>query len=484
MHLFSAAARRAVPFCLLVLGGVFLAAVPSRAQSLGALQVEATAFGTAGSADRLPFWLSANTYGTIDGSAGNLGTRLSVARPFRGDGGFDYAFGTDLLARVSDQSTLHAHQLYGQVRYRKLQLTAGRREQMIGRVDTALSLGSTTWSRNATPPPKVSLSSDGYLSVPGTNDIVAVKGYFAYGWLEADRFVEEAFLHEKYLYLRLLPSDFPVTAHAGLTHHVQWGGTHPRRGDQAAGFEEWINVVLGQRSIGEDAPGESAGQANHIATYDFSLSADLGGGRALAYREFYHEDTPSLLFRNPWDGIWGLSLRRDDASALVNAVLWEHLRMTRHNAKFSEGEERGNDRYYHHSTYAGGWVYEGRTLGNPMLTPNRTAPGVANTIVIAQHVALEGALSPHLSYRLFGTYSRNYGAQGICANADCSRRVDGRTPRRDQWSFLAAVIGSLSARHGLSYEAAVALDTGEFYEDRVGVRVGLTWNGVYTPVTP
>ena len=466
---------------LALFGTMLVSAIPGHAQSVGPLHLEAAAFGTASSADRLPFWLSANAYGTVDRSAGNLGTRLSVARPFRSDDRFDYAFGADLLARASEHGTVYIHQLYGRIRYRKLQLTVGRREQMIGRVDTSRSLGSTTWSRNATPPPKISLSSDGYLSVPGTSDFLALKGYFAHGWLEDDRFVNGALLHEKYVYLRLLPDDFPVTAHAGITHHVQWGGTHPRLGTQPTGFGDWLNVVLGQRSEGEDEPTDPVGQSNHIATYDFSLSADLGGVEALAYREFYHEDTPSLLFRNPWDGIWGLSLRRDDSSALVNALLWEHLRMTRHNAKFSEGQERGADRYYHHSRYAGGWVYEGRTLGTPMLTPNRTAPGVANTIVIAQHVALEGALSSHLSYRLFGTYSRNYGAQGICANADCTRRVDGRTPRRDQWSFLAEVTGSLSERHGLSYEAAVGVDTGAFYDERGGARLGVTWRGATSP---
>lgn len=110
----------------------------------------------------------------------------------------------------------------------------------------------------------------------------------------------------------------------------------------------------------------------------------------MEYRQFYHEDTPGFLFRNPWNGLWGVSLRRDDSVALVIGILWEHLRMTRHNAKFSEGQERGADSYYNHSIYHGGRTYQRRTLGNPFLTSARltpgfgkSTPGIANNIVVA-----------------------------------------------------------------------------------------------------
>lgn len=462
-------------------------AQPVSAQApLDSLRASAALFGAAGSNGDLPFWLAANQQGTVDPTSANAGVRVGLRHPFAAKSGFDYAFGGTLLGRASRYGTATVHELYGQLQYWRLQLTVGRKEQSVGRVDTSLSLGSVTRSRNASPLPRVSLSSNGYVGLPGTGGGLAVKGYFAYGRLESDRFVEKALLHEKYLYVRFLPPDLPVNAYAGIAHHVQWGGTSPLDGPRDASFGQGLDVAIGGDVFARgsyDSSTDAVG-ANHLAMYDFSLSADLGEVRGLAYRQFYHEDTPSFLFRNPWDGLWGVSLRRKDSDALVTGILWEHLRMTRHNAKFSEGQERGADTYYNHSLYHGGWTYQGRTLGNPFLTPARTTPGfddsipgITNNIVVAQHVGLEGHLTAGLFYELLGTYSRNYGAQGVCQTSACTSRGDERTDRRDQWSFRFNVRGPLSQQHNLRFRVSAALDTGEFYEERVGGSFALLWQG-------
>ncbi len=458
-----------------------LASSRSAQAQIGPLRYGAALSATAGSGETLPFWLAANRYGTIDPQSAQLGLRVHLRRPFTGTGRIDYAAGADLLGRASDRATLHAHQLYGALRVRPLELTLGRYEQMIGRVDTTLSMGSVTWSRNATPPPKLSLGTVGYISVPGTRDLLAVTGYIAHGWLGANRFVEDAWLHEKYLYLRLLSPSGPVTLHGGLTHHVMWGGTHPRLGPQPRGLGDFFDLLLGGRNDEETSVPSTPSFANHLASYDFSAELSGSEWRALLYRQFYHEDTPSLAFRNPWDGLWGMSLRRTDRAALVEGFLWEHLVMTRHNAKYSEGEERGQDTYYNHSVYHSGWTYAGRTLGLPLLRPNPAGPGIGNNIVVAHHVGLEGTLPGSIHYRLMGTYSRNYGAQKVCADAACSQRLDQRTERRDQYAVALDVSGPLVHRYGLHYDAAVAFDTGALSEDRLGLSLGLSWSGSIRP---
>ena len=441
------------------------------------LQYTAAVHAAAGTADQLPFWLAANQYGTIDPTSSNLGLRLGVHRPFAPGERFDYAFGADVVGRASARSALYIHQLYGRLRYGPFQLTGGRREQMIGRVDTALSLGSTTWSKNASPPSKISLSTASYVAVPGTHKGIAFNGYIAHGWLGDDRFVEGTLLHEKYLYVRLMPPSFPVRGHAGITHHVMWGGTHPRLGPQPSGFSDFLDLLLGGRNDEETVVTSTPSFANHIATYDFSLEADIGALDALVYRHFYHEDTPSLNFRNPWDGLWGVSLRRPASKALVTGFLWEHLVMTRHNAKYSEGQERGEDTYYNHSLYESGWTYQGRTLGLPLFLTAKGRPGISNNIVVAHHIGVEGTLPGELEYRLLGTYSRNYGAQKVCVDAECTAIRDERTPRRDQYSFLLDLTGTLSERYGLQFNTSLALDAGELYDNRVGLSAGISWNG-------
>ena len=467
---------------VLLLGGT-PRSLPAQAPAPNDAWTYAATVSAAGSpSGALPFWLYANQYGTVAPRSANAGLRLQAHRPFTRDTGFDYAVGAELLGRLSDPSTAYVHELYGRLRYGSLQLTAGRREQVIGRIDTSLSLGGTTWSANATPPPKVSLSSDGYLSVPGTDGFLAVEGYLAHGWLESDRFVRDALIHEKYVYLRLRLPALPVTAHAGITHHAMWGGTHPQRGALPDGIEDWAFVAIGRSKRTDD--GVRRTNVNQLASYDFSLESTVRGVRGRVYRQFYHEDLPSLWFRNPWDGLWGLSLRRPDRDKLVTGLLWEHLRMTRHNAKFSEGEERGSDKYYHHSVYRGGWTYQGRTLGVPLITTPATTPGIddripgiANSIVVAHHLGLEGHLTTDLSYTLLGTYSRNYGAQGVCASVECTSRVDRRTDRRDQYSVRIALHGPLLKEYNLWFRTAAAFDVGSFYDDRTGLFVQLTWRG-------
>jgi hypothetical protein len=448
-------------------------------------------FGAAGTGERLPFWLSANQYGTVDPASANVALRMGAHRPFTDDSGFDYAFGAEVLGRASQSGTVTLHELYGRLRYGQLRLTAGRREQIVGRVDTSLSLGSVTRSRNAPPLPRVTLSTDGYTLVPGTAGGLAVRGFLTHGWLGNDRFVRDAFLHGKSFYLRLLSPDFPVAVHAGITHYAQWGGTSPLRGPQASSLEEWTDVAFLTDVFFTEDRTEAETQrsnANHLGMYDFSVGVNLGGWKGRAYRQFYHEDVASLWFRNVWDGLWGVSLRQEDEAALVSAILWEHFRLTRQNARFSAGEVRGADKVYSHYIYHGGWTYRGRTLGIPLVTPASATPGlqeglpgVGNSIVVAHHLAVEGHLGAGLSYTLYGTYSRNYGAQSVCTDAQCTgfEGPDGITDRRDQWSFLAELSGSLPVAGNLSYSAAVAVDTGEFYDDRMGLRVEITWRSLH-----
>ncbi len=465
---------------------------PAWAQGVGPLQLRAESFLAGSTSERLPFWLAANQRGTVDPTSANAGLRLGAYRPFGESPGLEYGFGADVLGRASQNGTVTVHQLYGQLRYWKLQLTAGRREQIVGRVDSSLSLGSVVRSRNAPPIPRVSIASDGYLSIPGTGEGLAVQGHLAHGWFGSDRFTSGALLHEKSFYLRLLPPDAPITAHAGLVHHAVWGGTSPLRGPQEASPQQWAEVAFGLNILTRSTQTQEQldqEDANHVAMYDFSLDVDLGGVEGLVYRQFYLEDLPAFRFRNVWDGLWGARLQLEDSEALVHTVLWEHLRTTRQGARFDQGERRGADGYYNHFKYKGGWTYRGRTLGTPLLTPASGTPGLANNlpgignnIVVAHHAGVEGHLGAGLSYRVLGTYSRNYGAANkICETPRCESTTSRLIGRQDQWSFRLGVRGPLLRRHNLQFQVAAALDTGAFYDERVGLRLGVRWRGLYAP---
>ncbi len=162
-------------FGLLLLFTFFYAAPAIQAQ---ALQYR-VALLAAGADDALPFWLAANRYGIVDPGGTNAITRLSFERPFSKPQRWDYAVAVDILGRASENETLYAHQLYAGLRYGPFQLTVGRKEETSGLVDSSLSIGSMTWSGNATPVPKISIAVPEYTSIPGTAGFMAFKGYLA-----------------------------------------------------------------------------------------------------------------------------------------------------------------------------------------------------------------------------------------------------------------------------------------------------------------
>ncbi|MCS3755659.1 capsule assembly Wzi family protein [Salinibacter ruber] len=457
-----------------------------KAQSVGPIQTEVSVFGAGASTYDLPFWLDANQFGRFDREGATLGTRLAAQRPFEGgDEGIDYSVGIAAVGRASEHSTLHAQQLYGQLRYRAVQVTAGWKKRTIGRVDTARSLEGITLSQNATPLPKVSVSTDGYVSVPGMNDFLGVKGYLAHGWMERDRVVRDALLHEKYGYLRILPPDSPVTLHAGLIHHALWGGTPSEavagreQGAFRDGLEQFGRVFFAARGSGEVGP-------DHMGNYDFSVDFKTGPVEGQVYRQFFFEDAPGLWFRNVWDGLWGLSLRRTGEPALLDAVLYEHFRLIKQGSSSLRNEVEGGNDAFTHNLFRSGWTYQGRMLGLPLVTPPGNTPGVpdehpgiANSLVIAHHMAIEGTLRPGLSYRLTGTYSENSGGTEVCGDPECADVIDRRFSRTGQWSFLVEAFGGVPGVEQLSYELGVAVDTGDFRKESVGVRFGLTWRGLH-----
>lgn len=477
--------RLVLSFCALGLMGVLLNPTPTSGQALPPLRYEASVFGAGSSTGELPFWLSANEYGTIDRGAANLGVQLAVERPFSKTRALDYALGVDVLARASEYSTLHAHELYGQLRYWKFQLTAGWKEQTIGLVDSTLSMGSMMTSGNAPPFPRVSISTPHYVSVPGTRGFISFKGYFAHGWFPDDRFVSGAYLHQKYLYGRIFPPDFPVQLHSGITHAATWGGTHPELGNLADGLDDFWTVITSQSTDDPDAKtGTKHVLGSALGSFDFGITFDAFGMDGHVSRQFYVETAAGAQFRNVWDGLWSASLRWSDDPQIVEKIAWEHLYTKRQSAQMDDPDlisfrRFGHDIYYSNSIYRSGWVLHGRTIGNPLLFSDGEHPGVDNNIVIAHHVGLQGTLAG-TPYRLFGTWSRNYGSRGVCTDPACSQRERRISePPLTQWSFLAEASRTVSKAHGLSVRAAVSYDTGEVYEERVGARLGITWRGLY-----
>lgn len=427
----------------------------------------------------LPFWHYANTRGQFRrGSTTNWLSGAGLTLPFQRVGQFQVSAGTEVIGRLSDASnSLHLHTLYGTVQHRGVRLSVGRFSDTIGLGWDDLSMGSMMVSRNAPPVPMMKLFTPDFLDVPWTHGHVQVRGRWSDGQLGAERVVESALLHQKTFYLKFNVAD--VSAIGGLVQNTVWGGT-----GRPTGWNDYVRVVSGSL---EGTKVDQNRTGNTIAAYDFALQYDFTDWRLQATRLFYLEDTVSMQFRSPWDGVWSLGIRRQTGRGWVNSVLYEHMNTIQQDAL--PGAPRGRAGYYGHFVYESGWTYQGTVLGTPLLVFDPETNQMENNMVIAHHVGLNGTPTKRLGYQFRVTYSRNYGVcedqiiTGTCevladrpAPPDQTVRPRGEL-RKDQYSVLGRVRYRLPGEHNLQVFGSLAIDMGEYYDNRVGGSIGLRWNG-------
>ncbi|MEM1126801.1 MAG: capsule assembly Wzi family protein [Bacteroidota bacterium] len=430
------------------------------------LELTATAFGTASTAATLPFWLTANRYG-LTGETAGAGLHLAATLPDQATGHFGTTVGGALVGRAAAESasTTHLHEGYVRVRYGPATVSAGLWRQVAGRHDEHLSAGSTTWSANAPPLPRVSLAV-APVDLPLTAGWLRLSGTLAHGWLTEDRFITEAQLHEKSAYLDVGRPSAAVQGYAGLIHHVIWGGVHPTQGAMPT---RWFDVVTGANK-GDHRNG------NGVAMWDVGITVRRSSLGLTLYRQFYQEDSTFDYQRNWKDGLWGLRLHGLQRPWLT-ALLYEYVDLLWQGARTEQGEQRGADNYYNHAFYLDGWTYQGQVLGSPLARTDRAFRGVVNNIVVAHHLGAMGELAPAWRYRLLLTYSRNYGAAGLLRSdaQSVADRVPGRTARRDQGAALLEVTGPLAPQAGLYLQAGLGLNSGAAYADGLGLLLGVQW---------
>ncbi len=470
-----------VAFRLCRLLGVLLAvAVPARSQSW----TYEAGLHVAGATERtLPFWLATNQYGIVDPRSANALASGRVGYARRLSDRADYTVGTRVLARGSDHAAIYVHEVFGHLRFGAVVLSAGLFEDQYGMADSRLSLGSMIWSRNTTPMPKIAVKTAGFVTVPRTGDFLAVRARLGHGWFPRDAFVDRALLHEKYFYLRLFTEDSPIRLFGGVIHDVVWGGVHPVEGDLATGAIDYVRVVMAR--AGDELQFEADNSlGNTVAAYDTRAEFDLRRVDIAVYRQFYIETGASLLFRNALDGLWGLRLDFKQPIGPFDALLWEHANTKKQSRRAGTTDTRGRDTYFNNALYRDGWTYRGRTIGLPLLRPDGVRPGVVNNILVAHHIGLSGHVGPSIPVLVMATYSRNYGAGNICADAACLTGTSEITERRDQLALLLQLSARPLREKNLHLDAAIAADVGPFAPETFGLSIGVRWTGTLNQSRP
>lgn len=441
----------------------------------------------------LPFWMHANQDGVVDQYSANAFTYIDVMYRPLWSNNLKIETGGRVITRYSYNPLAFINTLYAKTTFfNTFVLSAGKFIDPLALKEDELSTGSFMISRNAKPIPKIALHTDGFVSVPGTAGIVRYNAFFGHGWFEKDRYVQNAYLHQKYFYLGIKYAFFDAVG--GIVHNVQWAGNsvgtpdRPGRGRLPAGWDTFFEVVFAKGSRDENAPGgeQSNAVGNSVAAYDFNLGLFFKHFDMRAYRVFFLEDKVSTRFRSPWDGVWGLTVK-PKSIPLIQNVIWEHINTKRQDS--FDFEPWGTASYYNNFIYLTGWTHHRRVIGNPLLLSNgHIYRPVYNNIIIGHHVGLAGKLPSNFDYTLKYTFTRNYGiaADQIIQRLPASECGGGpitcgilrplQEVKKLNQSLIFSIENTFPGNSRLRYGLSIAADWGELYGDRVGLGFNLEYS--------
>lgn len=318
--------------------------------------------------DTPPFWLHANQDGRISTSEGSsIFTRLRLSKQAETNKLFDWTYGIDVTARTGSESNIIWTDAYAGIKYRNLKLTIGRKSEFFGLADTLLTAGPELYSRNAPTIPKIALSTNGY--IPIAEDF-AINAYLAHGWMGEEQNAKDAYLHQKFIYLRYGTANpyKGINIYAGLHHVVVWGGT-----DRTNGFHypsdlgNYAKIFFGSAG-GSDAAevDQTNALGNHIGSIEYALKFKGCERDWFLYAQTLFEDSSGLVgagLIKPGDYLIGLSLINKHPAATIKRINVEYLD--------TAGESLNSDgtgSYFYHYQYGSGWTYNGYGIGHPFIS--------------------------------------------------------------------------------------------------------------------
>ena len=386
----------------------------------------------------IPFWQRANQYGTVP-LRGSLGTiRLGASSDYRPLPArrIDWGYGLDVVGNTGPLGTrLIVPQAYIKARWRQLELYIGRRQTIIGLVDTLLTSGSYAMSGNALPLPTIQLGTRGYVAVPFTKELLSINATYGHAWFEsANRKVSHTMLHQATFYARFGKPSWPIRFYGGLNHQVVWGGYSPyllpgvsNNGKLPSGFKAYLYVVTAlsdsNLSIDDNVTtfDETNRIGNHLGSLDVGAEFDIGNATFLVYRQNPYDTGAIWYLTTIADGLNGLSIRRKERGSgflSIDRGLFEFLFTANQGGDqfvIEDPYRRGRVNYFNSSQYIDGWTTRGQTIGTPFLTPQGDIipwgpyGPIVNNRVSVLHMGLSGRIGTSLSWLLKLSNSKNLG---------------------------------------------------------------------------
>lgn len=471
----------------------------------------AEAIANAGSGDFAPYYVTSNNFGILT-SPGSALLRLSAIHPMSTGQKFSFGFGVDAVTGYASSidylkynseelqfnqvarhpARIRLQQLYGEVKYRCLFLNAGLKQTGSALLNDRLSSGDITWSANARPMPGARAGFWRFENIPFTNGWVQINGELFYGrptdndWLldhynYYNSFVTTGrWINYKRVYFRTKPSQ-PVSVTVGMQAAAQFVGTQStydkgalsKTASSPLKLKDFFEMLIPQ-------PGDDFWKGNHLGSWDMMARLRLKNGNEVkAYFQWPWEDGSGIGKLNGFDGLWGVEFSGRQGS-IVEGIVVEYLDFTNQSGPLHwdpadmagttiTNQATGSDSYYNNYFY-NGYAYYGLSQGTPFLkSPFYNRDGYlqyVDTRVRGFHLAMEGALSRALNYRIMVSHRRSLGDSYIP-----------RLKKVTDTSWLAEIAWHTTVP-GLDLKGQLAMDRGKMYGNNFGAMVSVSYSGL------
>ena len=477
-------------------------------------------------------YLNANRWGVYADERQNIVQQLGFVLPYQYKK-LELELGAELLLRNASKNpylypnkdfSSYFQQAYLQLNYGQLKFLLGVKQEKSDDYGGDLSTGSLARSSNARPLSQIAAGFKDFVGVPFTQDYVQIKGWLSHAWLENDRYVKNAYVHEKNLYFRLF-KPLPVNFEFGLQHFAQWGGESPNPiyGNLPSTFKDLVKYVVFAEGRTDGSFNETNALGNHLGTFDFALNLNLDAYDFQYYVQKPYEDGSSILgIENIWmnrDFRMGLQVQNKNSTALVSGLLIEWVRTDYQGGpgissigdynhshpdapieddpdgtKYNNGHPYGGrNNYYNNSVYSDSWTSRGNVMGTPLFSTKSqlsrfyedgskalNGPTILNNRVRAIHLGVEGNLHPRMNYKFMATYSINYGNySGAYTSGINWKKIEDYfyVNGKKQYYFLYETNYQFKNPHW-SANAALGVDVGEM-TNNVGLMLGVKWRGAF-----
>ncbi len=479
------------------------------------LNYRASVTANGGSGDFAPYYMASNRHGTLTQDCNGL-VQLKLWNPLETDTRFSYGFGAELWTGVGTNTRykqfdapsgewiknsqhpayMWLQQLYGEVKYRGVFLTAGLKEHNSAMLNQQLSSGDLIESGNSRPIPELRVGFVDFQDIPFTNGWVQIQGEISYGKFTDNAWQEDHFNYYtghlavdglytyKRAYFRTKPTErFSVTFGAQAAGLFGGETTYYRRGEvtKVEMHDQKLSDYF-EMFIPKLSSEEGFVMGNHLGSWDLMATYRLRDNSEIkAYFQWPWEDGSGMGKRNGFDGIWGLEYKSAERQLIQGAVV-EYLDFTNQSGPIHfdpddnlgssiTSEATGGDEYYNNDFYRS-YANYGMAIGSPFLrSPIYNKDGYLNFVdnrVRGFHVGLLGAVSDNVDCRFLCSYRKGWG----------SGRVPRITPVENTSVMVEANWKSPKIK-GLAVKGQLAFDAGSMYGDNFGALVTVSYDGIF-----